>query len=801
MQIRNFCYSTLMAGALAPIIITSGASAQLGGGDECASAVVIAADTATNFDTTTATASANIPTDALCTGTFLNWVATCKDVWFKFTATGPGTADFSTCLTATYDTSLALYKGSCATLVACNGDFDACGTSFTSKIAAIPCNTGDVFYIRIGGYAGTTTTPEGDFGAGSVIVAFTASSAGCVGATGACDVVHADVGCNNSACCTAICSLNPLCCEFGWDQACVDLAFDPTFTACGYFNYQCTQGVPANDCATSPTLVTADGSKPFSNVGAIKDGPDYGATCGSGNNFCYNDVWYKFTAVANGEATASNCGTVTVDTKMAIYDMGTSPATFNYNTLPDVLVGCNDDGAGGTCLTTTGAPYASSLTVSVSVGHTYLLCVSSYDFGDTGTGSVLFNLPEPCALPSFTTSEDEVCGAATDNGCVSTVAQYQSINVAAGTPTTIGGTFFASADTRDVDAYVFTIPTGMTVTAETFSASNVDMSIYKGLPCATQLIANGAGSCPRTVSFCLPAGTYSIYVAPAFDLNPCGNGVFNNYVLKLTAVASVCPSFGDTCGYTVASTVTQNTSQTITVFSRGCVLFCGTPESRFSTEVKIARSFPGLTSGALGCVTLGVSNVDYAADGLYNAGAPFTATIGLYRDTDGGDPVGPELVLISQKSYSVLGGFSLLTWNLDAPLSLTGNSNPIVVVMSAPIASGCTAATNQVFGGVGGAGSTAPWYVQSTDPNNICDDGGVFVPEVDQTNQWIVNLGMVSTTPTCPGDFNNDGFRNGADLASMLSAWGTAGGDVNGDNTTNRADLTVLLSGWGTCPN
>jgi hypothetical protein len=54
--------------------------------------------------------------------------------------------------------------------------------------------------------------------------------------------------------------------------------------------------------------------------------------------------------------------------------------------------------------------------------------------------------------------------------------------------------------------------------------------------------------------------------------------------------------------------------------------------------------------------------------------------------------------------------------------------------------------------------------------------------------------------PACPGDFNNDGFRNGADLATMLSAWGTPGGDINGDNTTNGADLAGLLSGWGTCP-
>ena len=53
--------------------------------------------------------------------------------------------------------------------------------------------------------------------------------------------------------------------------------------------------------------------------------------------------------------------------------------------------------------------------------------------------------------------------------------------------------------------------------------------------------------------------------------------------------------------------------------------------------------------------------------------------------------------------------------------------------------------------------------------------------------------------PLCPGDFNNDGMRNGADLAFMLSAWGTAGGDLNGDGLTNGVDLATILSGWGAC--
>ena len=58
----------------------------------------------------------------------------------------------------------------------------------------------------------------------------------------------------------------------------------------------------------------------------------------------------------------------------------------------------------------------------------------------------------------------------------------------------------------------------------------------------------------------------------------------------------------------------------------------------------------------------------------------------------------------------------------------------------------------------------------------------------------------VNCSAPCPGDFNNDLFRNGTDLAVLLSAWGTPGGDCNGDELTNGGDLAVLLSGWGACP-
>lgn len=60
----------------------------------------------------------------------------------------------------------------------------------------------------------------------------------------------------------------------------------------------------------------------------------------------------------------------------------------------------------------------------------------------------------------------------------------------------------------------------------------------------------------------------------------------------------------------------------------------------------------------------------------------------------------------------------------------------------------------------------------------------------------------------CPGDFNNDGFVNGADLGMLLGAWGPIDGsiplsatiDMNCDGAVNGSDLGLLLGAWGSCP-
>lgn len=61
-------------------------------------------------------------------------------------------------------------------------------------------------------------------------------------------------------------------------------------------------------------------------------------------------------------------------------------------------------------------------------------------------------------------------------------------------------------------------------------------------------------------------------------------------------------------------------------------------------------------------------------------------------------------------------------------------------------------------------------------------------------------LNAVPAAAPCPGDFDANGSRDGADLGVLLGNWGTAVTDLTGDGTTDGADLGVLLGNWGPCP-
>ena len=126
-------------------------------GDECSSAIVATLG-ANAFDTSNMTPSTPEPDEAMCAGTFLDWMGS-PDAWLMFTADSSSTHTFTTCDGASYDTSMVLYEGDCNTQVACNGDSSG-GSGCQAYYSAFNYNVtvGEVYYIRLGGWQGISGT-------------------------------------------------------------------------------------------------------------------------------------------------------------------------------------------------------------------------------------------------------------------------------------------------------------------------------------------------------------------------------------------------------------------------------------------------------------------------------------------------------------------------------------------------------------------------------------------------------------------------------------------------------------------
>ena len=827
---RNIsCKYLAVTAVLATAGFTSLAMGQVAN-DECTGATPLTAGTPAPCDTTAATASADpAPTDTLCTGTFLDWGTGNKDVWYSYTATQNGTVDISTCFLGGFDTSIVLYSGTCASLtqVACNGDApaDASCQQFFSKITGAAVTSGTTYYLRVGGWNGV------EFGVAQILLTFTPAATGCP-ATGGCGVVHATPGCEDATCCTAVCAANPLCCEIEWDATCVQGAV----AACGIFVYNCTAPAPgvANDCATNATVFSGDTSFAVNNNGCNTDGPNHpAATCSSGNDVFLNDVWFRGQAQANGTLRVNTCNNSTFDTKLAVYNMGTNPATFDYNTLNQatVLVGCNDDGSTECQVNAT---FASDVTVNVVQGNWYLIRAATYDL--PGTCTVFINMPEPCALPAQTGVEAEACGSASNNGC-NTGGQTEDIVIGSRTR----GTIFTGVDpttgnnTRDTDFYRLVVAQDSTVTVNIYAASFVTGLVLSGdiaaAGCAgVTVLGTSSGNCPSAAQVCLNPGTYYVFVAPtAFTGIPCGSGAFNDYVLEVTATPAQCPDVLDQ----VCANPGPNTFASSTAAAGGGIVACGVNpafpncSAAGTTVNSFARPMPaGAVGGSITCLDFGVFSVRRATNAGNTACAnfasdlPLPATIGIYADIDGGAPRnkiatagdGNDLQLLDQREVLIPGGAYVANLDFDPPLciqSAPAGSN-IVVIMDCPdlYTVGATPSIPDQAGyGIRAGGGTVTGEGSGTYVRLSCADGaGAYVLAESLgatfTAQWIVTFkgNFASCASPCPTDLNGDGVTGSGDLSVLLNGWGGTSPDLNGDGVVGSADLSVMLNAWGACP-
>lgn len=75
------------------------------------------------------------------------------DAWFRWSPEWGGTWKFSTCLTADFDTRLALYDSCGGALLGCNDDdLPNCGPGYTSNLVVRGLNAGQEYWLQVGGY-------------------------------------------------------------------------------------------------------------------------------------------------------------------------------------------------------------------------------------------------------------------------------------------------------------------------------------------------------------------------------------------------------------------------------------------------------------------------------------------------------------------------------------------------------------------------------------------------------------------------------------------------------------------------
>jgi hypothetical protein len=145
----------------------------------------------------------------------------------------------------------------------------------------------------------------------------------CEVAEGDCFAPHPTPGCETQGCCELVCDPLPGCCEIQWDLGCAQTAFD-----------LCGGEPPANDSCQDATVI-AEGTIPFSTLGATSKGPDLPESCNEGFGLSFeSDIWYSYTPSCNAVVTVETCDQANFDTRLAIY-LGTCDGL--------VLVACNDD--------------------------------------------------------------------------------------------------------------------------------------------------------------------------------------------------------------------------------------------------------------------------------------------------------------------------------------------------------------------------------------------------------------------------------------------------------------------------
>jgi hypothetical protein len=282
-----------------------------------------------------------------------------------------------------------------------------------------------------------------------------------------------------------------------------------------------------DDCANARAV--GEGAFFVDNHDATTDGP---SNCAPQ----VKDVWWAYTASADGVATVTTCDPLlSLDSVMSVY----------ADACGGRLIVCNDDGP-NRCFVIGSDFFGSELQFPVIAGHRYVIQVGSHaNFGgNAGFSQLHISVGPPCHItaPAGALLENEPCGTAINDGCNSSPTAFTPISC--GT-TVISGTAWADGNARDTDWYRFRLPNGGTVRWTGRAEFPLLLGIVDDSCSPFFLNSSIAGNpCVDTadVTMDLGPGSYALFAANVgFFNNPCGAN--NNYV----AAAVISADCGPTC--------------------------------------------------------------------------------------------------------------------------------------------------------------------------------------------------------------------------------------------------------------
>ncbi|MCA8978487.1 MAG: hypothetical protein H6831_06555 [Planctomycetes bacterium] len=265
-----------------------------------------------------------------------------------------------------------------------------------------------------------------------------------------------------------------------------------------------------DDCALASTTdaISGTGTFVFDNTTATIN-PSFGqleAECSEwGFTAVLQDVWFEWTADADGIATITTVGLTTIDTKIGIYPGGGCPAI-------GTAITCNDD-AGGT--------FQSTVAFAVTTGDTFMVQVGLYGgsaagSGGAGTFGVSIDPEPPCGIIDDGISENSIGNIASDFlwmthvdclGDIDTISvAYGCLAQAAlpgalpnGTPVTVGIWDDPNDDGDPTDAVL--------IHSQAEISANVDTDILNTYTISPPVVLSGSAFIGVVVDN-LPAGIY-----------------------------------------------------------------------------------------------------------------------------------------------------------------------------------------------------------------------------------------------------------------------------------------------------